>query len=210
MVWSDEKDFVMLKEVAGEGVFNSKPGSRERGGSWQVVANKLNSLPQFTVNARAVRDRFNNISKKLKAKLAKEATESGGGEIEEQSELEMLLEQLIELNEESEKKSDEQGEAKKEAAEREKQQALEMRARAMESLGESRKRNEEKEGEPVKPEKKRRRRSGGDALEWLRERAVIDSEVTATTTTICIAATTDDGIHSTTATTITSCIQHVT
>ena len=169
MVWSDEKDFVLLKEVAGEGVFNSKPGSRERGGSWQVVANKLNSLPQFTVNARAVRDRFNNISKKLKAKLAKEATESGGGEIEEQSELEMLLEQLIELNEESEKKSDEQGEAKKEAAEREKQQALEMRARAMESLGESRKRNEEKEGEPVKPEKKRRRRSGGDALEWLRE-----------------------------------------
>ena len=43
----------------------------------------------------------------------------------------MLLEQLIELNEESEKKSDGQGEAKKEAAEREKQQALEMRARAI-------------------------------------------------------------------------------
>ena len=91
MVWSDEKDFVMLKEVAGEGVFNSKPGRRERGGSWQFA--------KFTVNARAVRDRFNNISKKLKAKLAKEATESGGGEIEEQSELEMLLEQIIELNE---------------------------------------------------------------------------------------------------------------
>ena len=36
----------------------------------------------------------------------------------------------------------------------------------MESLGESRKRNEEKEEEPVKLDK-RRRRSGGDALECL-------------------------------------------
>ena len=71
MVWSDEKDFIMLKEVAGEGVFDSKPGSKERGSSWQLVANKLNSLPQFTVNARAVRDRFNNISKKIKSKVNK-------------------------------------------------------------------------------------------------------------------------------------------
>ena len=63
MVWSDEKDFVMLREVAGEGMFNSNPDSRERGGSWQVVANKLNSLPQFTVNARALRDRFNTLVK---------------------------------------------------------------------------------------------------------------------------------------------------
>ena len=69
----------MLKEVAAEGVFDSKPGSRERGTSWQKVANKQNSLPQFSVNSRSIRDRFNNISRKLKAKLSRESNESGGG-----------------------------------------------------------------------------------------------------------------------------------
>ena len=43
MVWSEAKDYVMLKKVAAEGVFDSKPGRRERGTSWQKVANKLNS-----------------------------------------------------------------------------------------------------------------------------------------------------------------------
>ena len=31
MVWSEAKDYIMLKEVAAEGVFDSKPGSRDRG-----------------------------------------------------------------------------------------------------------------------------------------------------------------------------------
>ena len=31
MVWSEAKDYIMLKEVAVEGVFESKPGSRNRG-----------------------------------------------------------------------------------------------------------------------------------------------------------------------------------
>lgn len=44
----------------------------------------------------------------------------------------------------------------------------------MESMGEARKRNEDREGEPVKTEK-RRQRSGGDMLEWLREQAAIET-----------------------------------
>ena len=123
MVWSDAKDYVMLKEVAGLGVFNSKPGSREKCTAWQNVANKLNSLPNFTVNSRAVRDRFNTISRKLKAKLTREANESGGGDMEEPTELEALLEELLELSEESEKKAQEKTEAKKETVEKERQQA---------------------------------------------------------------------------------------
>jgi len=38
MVWSDAKDYVMLKEVAGLGVFDIKPRRRERGTAWQNVA----------------------------------------------------------------------------------------------------------------------------------------------------------------------------
>lgn len=60
-------------------------------------------MPQFSVNAQAVRNPFNNISKKLKAKFTREVNESGGGDIKEPIELEMLLEELLQLNEESEK-----------------------------------------------------------------------------------------------------------
>ena len=31
MTWTDEKDFIMLTAMAGEGVFDAKVGSRERG-----------------------------------------------------------------------------------------------------------------------------------------------------------------------------------
>ena len=46
-------------------------------------------------------------------------------------------------------------------------------------MGEIKKRNEDRtdrEGEPVKTEK-RRRRSGGDTLEWLRERAATETQM---------------------------------
>ena len=61
MVWSEAKDYIMLKEVAAEGVFDSKPGNRDKGTSWQIVGNNLNSLPQFSVYSWAIRDGFNNI-----------------------------------------------------------------------------------------------------------------------------------------------------
>ena len=117
----------MLKEVAAEGVFDSKPGSRDRGSSWQKVANKLNSLPQLSGNSRALRDRFNNISRKLKAKLSRELNESGGGKMEEPTTLEMLLEELLQLNKESEKKSHDQTDAKNEMVEKKRKQAIDMR-----------------------------------------------------------------------------------
>ena len=44
MVWYKAKDYIMLQEMAAEGVFDSKPGSRDRGTSRQKFANKLNSL----------------------------------------------------------------------------------------------------------------------------------------------------------------------
>ena len=59
------------------------------------------------MNSRAVRDCFNTISRKLKAKLTREANESGGGDMEEPTELEALLEELLKLSEESEKKAQE-------------------------------------------------------------------------------------------------------
>jgi len=50
-----------------------------------------------------------------------------------------------------------------------------MRERVLERLGETRKRNEWEN--PEEKAATKRRRSGGDTVEWLRERAVADSEI---------------------------------
>ena len=107
---------------------------------------------------------------KVKAKLAKEERASGGGEVL-QSESDKLVEELFTLRDESEKKGEDQSEAKREAVVNEKKQALEMRDRALERVGETRKRNEEERAEEKKTVGRKRRRSGGDMLECLRERA---------------------------------------
>ena len=112
------------------------------------------------------------MAKRVKAKLSKEERESGGGE-SDLSETERLVKELIVLSEESEKRN----EAKREAVANEKKQALEMRDRALERLGETRKRNEEEKEEEKQTVTEKRRRSGGETLEWLRERAAVDTEM---------------------------------
>ncbi|XP_067052946.1 zinc finger protein 93-like [Acropora muricata] len=106
----------------------------------------------------------------VKAKLAKEERASGGGEVL-QSEGDKLVEELITVRHESEKKGEDQSEAKREAVVNEKKQALEMRDRALERVVETRNRNEEERAEEKKTVGTKRTRSGGDMLEWLRERA---------------------------------------
>ena len=67
----------MLKEVAAAGVFVQRMGTRERDTAWQNVAKLLNVVDGFNFTRRAIRDRYNNLAKKLKAKLAREVRESG-------------------------------------------------------------------------------------------------------------------------------------
>ena len=112
----------------------------------------------------------------MKAKLATEESASGGGEVL-QSEPDKLVEELITLRDESEKESEEQSEAKTKAVANEKKQALEITDRALDGIGETRKRNEQERAEEKKTVEKKRRSSGGDLLEWLREREESDLEI---------------------------------
>lgn len=174
MVWSEAKDLLMLSAVAAEGVFNHKQVSRERGSAWQRAASTLCAQEgNFNVTARFVRDRFNVLAKKLRVKLSREEKESGGGDLD-QSDVEKLLEALLELSDECDHRTDET-EAKKECAESKKKRALEMRERVMERFGEIRKRKEEEKDEPRKV--KQRQRSGGEAIDWLKEKAAAMKEV---------------------------------
>ena len=73
MVWNDEKDKIMLRQMAAEGVMDKKPKSRDRGASWQKVVNNLNVLPQFEVSQK---------SRSLQAPIKKNTKLNGkGGEM---------------------------------------------------------------------------------------------------------------------------------
>ena len=172
MAWSERKDILLMREIGAQGVFDYKAGSRERGNAWQVVADNLNQHEGFEVTARSVRDRFSTISKKQKAKNAKDLKATGEGGAEP-TENELLIEELNQLSEDSERKSVQHTQAVKVTAEAERQKATEIRQKAMESMGESRKRLAEGDGE--KREKKQRR-TGSDTVAWLMEKTKMDAE----------------------------------
>ena len=75
----------------------------------------------------------------MASKNAKDAKSTGEGG-QEQSELEILVEEMSELSEESDTKFQEVTEGEKKRAEVEKQQAEDIRLKAMETMGETRRR----------------------------------------------------------------------
>ena len=94
----------MLKEIAVEGVLRHKAKSRERGAGWQVVADKI--TPNFTnidVTSGAVRERFKYLERKHRLKISAEERASGIS-VEELTEGENLLEELTEIDQETEKR----------------------------------------------------------------------------------------------------------
>ena len=122
MQWNEEKDLILMGEMASLGVFQHKSGSREKGQVWQQIATNLNGYPNFSETPCAVRERFTTIMRKYKAKIRKEVQGTGlGGQ--ELTEYETLPEDLIERYEESELKS-EQEVADKKSMEKDKQTAL--------------------------------------------------------------------------------------
>ena len=72
MKWNEEKDLLLMREIAAKGIFQNKAGSRERGNIWQEIATNLNNYEEFVVTLRGVRDRFSVIMKSYKAKTRKE------------------------------------------------------------------------------------------------------------------------------------------
>ena len=97
MTWSTDHDEMLCREILVVDPFTgTKKGTVARGTRWEEVAENLNKIQQiyFKVDKRAVRDRYNLLSKELRNKLKREEKESG---IEtDMTEIEMALEDLIE------------------------------------------------------------------------------------------------------------------
>ena len=85
-----------------------------------------------------------------------------------------MVEEMSELSEESDTKFQEVTEGEKKRAEVEKQQAEDIRLKAMETMGETRRRIKKDADEQSKEKKKRR--TGGGTLEWLEKKGKMDVE----------------------------------
>ena len=169
MAWSTVHDEMLCREILVIDPFTgTKKGTVVRGTKWEEVAENLNKIQQvyFKVDKRAVRDRYNLLSKELRNKLKREEKESG---IEtNMTEVEMALEELIEKEDaaESEQRVVENQKKVKDSQDRE--NAESVRKKAMERLGQTQKRKAD-EGES-EGTKKKKRSSGSDTLNFLREK----------------------------------------
>ena len=128
------------------------------GRAWQIIL-ILSLNRSLKSQKRAVRERFTLLAEKFKKKM--KAEEKASGIDTEMTELDVLLEEIVEKEEEFDKDQSE-NKAKEEQS---KAEANDMRLKAMESLKESKKRRSE-EHEKQLPKKKR----GSEALDYLREK----------------------------------------
>ena len=77
--------------------YKCKNRSRESGQAWDLIAANLNSVhaPRFRVSQKSVRDRARILLKNFKLKI-REEEKASGIEVEELSELDLALEEIIE------------------------------------------------------------------------------------------------------------------
>lgn len=176
MEWTQECDLLLLQEIVVSQPYKFKPSTRDRGQVWEGITARLNATELFhdrLRNKRAVRDRYQLLSKKFKNKMAEE--ERASGISPEMTETDKLLEQIVEQFEESERDAGEQSEKNDQNKENERKKAEEMRNRSMEKLGETQKRKATAEdGQQTTP---RKRSSGSETLVYLREKVEREFEL---------------------------------
>lgn len=143
----------------------------ERGQAWESVAQQLNSIhqPIFRVTTRSVRDRFSLLSTKYAHKLRTEENASG---IEvEQSELEKLIEEILEREKNAKNELESKDREKRSKVEKEKALAEKVRKEAMERM--AKRKGDDEDNKENKP---KIRRSTADAIEYLREKSTNERE----------------------------------
>ena len=168
MVWTEEKDVSLCREILVVEPYQFKEKTRERGTSWTEISKHLNLLDGFTVTARAVRERYALLEAKYKKKQNDEIKASGIDVSE--TELDTLLEEIIARTAECKVVIDENQKkvTEKEAGESVRQQALE-------TFKETQKRqnNDDEDSSASKP--KKQRNTGSDTIAFLKEKMMFES-----------------------------------
>ena len=175
MEWTEIHDTLLCREVLLEEPYKYKKGSNERGKKWTEIAEALNKSEEvkFKVTQRGVRERMERLQKKQMEKKKEEESASGIA-VDDVTELETLIDEIIDQEKLAEESRDSEGALKK--IEADKQTAENMRKEAMERFGETKKRSED-EGNQGRQTK--RRRSGNDVVEYLKQKAEKENEFRA-------------------------------
>ena len=156
MQWTDEHHTLLLREILATEPFKYKPRTQQRINLWNTVVAHLDEVtnPAFTVTQRAVKDKFCLLKEKHIAKK-KEQDKASSIDVEE-TEIDVLLEEIIEKEKYSLSEYKDKDEEHERKAEKGKATAAVMRQKVMESLGETLKRSRtdsEESGEEKKRSK---------------------------------------------------------
>ncbi|XP_068753222.1 putative uncharacterized protein DDB_G0274435 [Montipora capricornis] len=174
MEWKPEWDLLLLQEIIVSEPYQYKVYTRERGKIWEDITERLNANEAFAHRLgqkTAARDRYALLSRKYKNKMTTE--ERASGISPEMSEIDKLLEQIIERFEESDRESGDKGEQGERSKTEDRKKAEEMRKLSMEKLGETLKRKGEEDGGATP----RKRASGSETIVYLREKAERDFDL---------------------------------
>ena len=103
----------MCREVLDIEPYQVKLRSTERGKAWETISSHLNatSHPKFRVTPPSVRDRYNLLTKKFQVRLNRE--ERATGISDDNSELDNLLEEILEKEKAAKEKLDNDDEDKR-------------------------------------------------------------------------------------------------
>ena len=170
MEWTELHDLNLCKEVLVVEPWKRPYRSKERGDLWNDIAANLNASShlKFKVSKRSLRDRLTLLQQKYKAKMRMEEAAS---RIEcDETKLDKTLEEIIEKEKAATDVRSLQDDNKK----AEKAVAEEYRGRAVERLGETKKRNVGKQDEQAQTAKKGRR-STSEVVQFLKEKSERES-----------------------------------
>lgn len=155
--WKEHSEKMLLRLIIVEEPYQFKQGTRQRGAVWLKIADELNKAG-LKVTQRSVREKFEKMLKEHRMKEAEEARASGVQK--EYSENYQAMTDIAERIAEFE--VDRAKEDKK--LEKDKQHAEDMRKKATEKLGETRKRKSSErsvESDEEDPQKAKKPKPGG-------------------------------------------------
>ena len=156
-IWKRNHEILLLREVVFQEPYKFNPGTKERGGTWSKVAEKL-TQQGMKVNQRSVREKFDKLYSEFKDRERQERTASG---IE--VEYDEVMQALTEIHE----RILEYEESRQARESQDKISAEEMRRRATEKLSDTKKRKEDESDDETSP--KKRRKSHVNLVDMLRE-----------------------------------------
>ena len=177
MEWTEDHDVILLREILASDLFSFKKGSFARRERWESITEKLNQVKTLSFHLkdkRAVRDRWVLLQKKYKAKMHQEETASGIS-VDDMSEIDVLLEELVGKEESLNKVGDAQSRKQKE----DKSKAEDIRQKALERYSETNKRKSTENGDECEEKPKRQRRSARTEplVEFMQEKVKTEREL---------------------------------